>query len=98
MSSATTEQPSCMTKAALEREIGRKLTARMSNRTKVAVLEFLLMRPLEDIQAYITNRSLPTFFTTMAKIVAEGNMQDFMTILRSCRDMVHEDKERESFR
>lgn len=88
----------CTTKAALERQIGKKLTSRLSNKTKVAVMEFLLMQPLSEVKGYASDRTLPVFFASCARMLAEGGMQEFVNVLRACRDMVQEDSERETFR
>lgn len=87
------ENETCGSLAALERSVG-KITSWLPAKRKVAVMEFLLTQPVERLKAYLQDSSLPAFFVLSTRMLWDNHMEQFMNVLRTCREMEQEDAEK----
>jgi len=78
-------------KGLLVKMVGRKIDPNILPAIhKVQIMEYLLTCPISQLVEY-RESNIPTFIHVSAKMLVEGRIPDYMSVLNQCRIMARED-------
>ncbi len=77
-------------KTQIEQMTGKKITDMLPAKDKVAIMEYLLQCPTQEMVGYNDNK-YPTFLVECVLMLINNKIDTYFSVLELCRKMMRED-------